>query len=292
MNCFAKKTEIIVKMQQFLNSYGFKEVRTPVLRRDAGDLIKRIKLEDDFPYALRDSHELQLRWLLTEFDSVYEVGSCFRHETADKSATNISEFMLMELFTSKYNLAQIKELVKEFILSVKPNTTFEEISISCHIKENIGIDLMTEPQETLYEHLKRHYADKSFENDYEYVLYYIETEIEPLSNGKVVFFTDYPECTCSYADIGRGNVIKRFELFANELELANGFDDECDAARFMERNKELPIFPKEENAIAEALESGKLPSASAGVGIGIERLCMFLYDVSDISEFSFTSDAF
>lgn len=292
MSYFAKKLEIILKMQQFLNKYGFYEVRTPTLRRDAGDLIKRIKLESGISYALRDSHELQLRWLLTEFDSVYEIGSCFRHEMADTSTTNISEFMLMELFTSKYNLNQIKDLVKEFIHSIKSDTVFDEISIADYIKDNIKIDLMTESQESLYSYLKKLYADKLFDNNYEYVLHYIETEIEPLSTGKVVFFTDYPECTCSYANIVRGNVVNRFELFANGLELANGFDDECNAERFRKRNEELPVFPKEENAIATALENGILPSASSGVGIGIERLCMFLYGVDDINEFSFTSNFF
>lgn len=292
MNYFAEKTEVIAKLQDFLNHCGFKEVHTPVLRRDVGQLIKRIKLEGDYSYALRDSHELQLRWLLTKFDSVFEIGSCFRHETAEKSATNTGEFLLMELFTSKYNLGQIQELVSKFILFLKPDTFFEEISIADHIKKHIGIDLLTESQETLYQRLKKCYPALSFENDYEYVLHYIETEIEPLSKGKVVFFTDYPECTCSYADIKQGQVIKRFELFADGLELANGFDDECDAARFRLRNEALPIFPEEEKAIADALEAGKLPSASAGVGIGIERLCMFLYGVDNIKMFSFMSDAF
>ena len=292
MNYYVKKQDIVAKMQYFLNMNGFKEVRTPILRRDAGELIKRVQLENDLPYALRDSHELQLRWLLTEFDSVYEIGACFRHETADKATTNINEFLLMELFTSKYNLCQIKELVKELILSLKPSTAFEEISISNQIKKDFKIDLATDSQEKLYECLKNHYIDKSFEHDYEYVLYYIESEIEPLSKDKVVFFTDYPECTCSYADIKQGNIINRFELFANELEIANGFDDECDPVRFMERNKEFPIFSDEEKAIAAALKSGKLPSVSAGVGIGIERLCMFLFSVNDISELLFTSDAF
>lgn len=286
MNYFAQKVEVIAKMQRFLNDYSFNEVHTSVLRRDEGDLIKRIKLEENFTYALRDSHELQLRYLLTEFDSVYEIGSCFRYETEDKSKTNLSEFTLMELFTSRYNLLQIQELVRKFILSVKPDTIFDEISIADYIKENIGIDLMKEPQQLLYDYLKKRYADNLFENDYKYVLQYIEDTIEPLSHGKVVFLTDYPECTCSYANIKSGDVIERFELFANGLELANGFADECNAARFKARNKALPIFPQEEKVIAEALENAKLPSASAGVGIGIERLCMFLFNVNDINAFS------
>ena len=292
MNYYAKKTEVTANLQRFLQQHGFQEVHTPILRRDAGQLIKRIRLEANFPYALRDSHELQLRWLLTIYDSVFEIGSCFRKETSDKSATNSGEFLLMELFTTKYDLQQIQELVRQFILSLKPDVVFEEISIADYIKEHLGVDLLIEPQEVLFQHLKQSEPMLSFEYDYEYVLHYIEAEIEPLSKGKVVFFTDYPECTCSYADIKQGAVIRRFELFANGLELANGFDDECNVARFRARNASCPIFPKEEQAVAHALETKKLPTVSAGVGIGIERLCMFLYGVDDIKMFSYISDAF
>lgn len=292
MNYYARKTEVTAKLQRFLQKRGFQEVHTPILRRDAGQLIKRIQLKADFPYALRDSHELQLRWLLTMYDSVFEIGSCFRVETSEKSATNSGEFLLMELFTTKYDIQQIQQLVRQFILSLKPDVFFEEISIADYIREHLDIDLLTESQEMLFQRLKQSDPTLSFEHDYEYVLHYIETEIEPLSKGKVVFFTDYPECTCSYADIKQGAVIRRFELFANGLELANGFDDECNAARFRARNASCPIFPQEEQAIADALETQKLPAVSAGVGIGIERLCMFLYGIDDIKMFSYISDAF
>ncbi len=292
MNYFDKKMEVTISLKRFLEKYGFAEVSTPVMRRDGGDFIHRIKVQDIDRY-LRDSHELQLRWLLTSSKSVYEIGPCFRLEDTNKSDTNMTEFLLMELFTSKYDLSSLKGIVKSFIESQKPHTVFEEISISEHIKEQFGIDLSYNgSQEKLYAKLKERYGDMQFKFGFEYVMHYIETEIEVLSRGKVVFFTDYPECTCSYANIKCGDIISRFELFTDGLEIANGFDDECNAERFIVRNKEAPIFNNEELATANALRENKLPCASAGVGIGIERLCMFLFGINDISEFSFPSKSF
>lgn len=294
MNHYMKKIQLVNELRTFLERKGFLQVNTPILRKDSGKLIRRISLENfgnEKKFALRDSHELTLRWLLAETDSVFEIGSCFRME-ADISLTNAMEFLLMELFTTKYNLEGIKSFLKEFILSYKPNIIFEEISIADHIKKDYGVDLRNESQEELYIDLKEHYGKTLYKFDYEYVLHYIEDVIEPLSKGKIVFFTDYPECTCSYAKIKVGNVLSRFELFADGLEIANGFDDECNSKLFAERNRELPIFRNEEAEIVQGLLSGKLPSVSAGLGIGIERLCMFLFDCKDINKFAFPSDVF
>lgn len=295
MNLFKEKMRIMRSMKEFLDAKGFHEVITPTLRREAGSLIPRLKVRsqsgEDYG-ALRDSHELQLRWLLTEYDSAYEIGSCFREE--GESPNNLREFLLMELFTVKYNCNELMEVVKEFLLRYKPDVSFEKISVAEHIKAELGIDLSRDPQELLFKKLKNMYPNGAGKNDYEYeyVLQYIEDKVEPLSRGKIAFFYDYPECTCSYAKIKSGNIISRFELFADELELANGFDDECSSELFRSRNMELPIFEGEEGAIADALKSGLLPRASAGVGIGIERLCMFIYGSKRIKDFSFPSDTF
>lgn len=293
MNYFNEKMQVTIALKRFLESKGFNEVHTPIMRRESSEIIKRIKLGNINGY-LRDSHELQLRWLLTNYDSVYEIGSCFRYEN-DDSNTNMPEFLLMELFTSKHDLREIMDFVKEFIGSQKSNTVFEEISVAQQIKTQLGIDLSHRgAQKALYKKLREQYSSLrlGFDHDYEFVLHYIETEIEPLSKGKVVFFTDYPECTCSYANIKCGDIIERFELFADNVELANGFDDECDAKRFIARNKELPIFKTEESVIANALVEKKLPDASSGVGIGIERLCMFLFDIKDIRSLAFPTNDF
>ena len=290
MNLFLQKMNVVRDLKEFLNEQGFQEVLTPVLRKNHGTLIPRIQLING--QALRDSHELQLRYLLSEYNSIYEIGSCFREESEENTSTNSREFLLMELFTSKHSLLDLKELTKQFLLRQKPDTVFYEISIAECIKNQFNIDLFHEDQEILIRKLKKIYPHENFLYDYEYVLHYIKKEIEPLSQGKVVFLIDYPECTCSYAKIKKGNIISRFELFADGLELANGFDDECSPESFIARNECLPIFQNEEETIVKCLSSSLLPANSAGVGIGIERLCMFLFESDEITDFAFPSKAF
>lgn len=290
MNLFLQKMHVVRDLKIFLNEHGFQEVLTPVLRKNPGTLFPRIQLKNG--QALRDSHELQLRYLLSEYNSIYEIGSCFREESEKNTSTSSREFLLMELFTSKHSLFDLKELTKQFILCQKPDTIFYEISIADCIKNQFNIDLFHEDQEIFITKLKEIYSEENFQYSYEYVLHYIEKEIEPLSQGKVIFFVDYPECTCSYAKIKKGNVISRFELFADGLELANGFDDECSPESFEARNKSLPIFQNEEETIVNGLSTSLLPATSAGVGIGIERLCMFLFERNEIADFSFPSIAF
>jgi len=290
MNLYANKIQVIHSLKNFLEDRGFQEVLTPTLRKDQGNLISRIPLVGGS--ALRDSHELQLRCLLSLYPCVYEIGSCFREEDGTKADTNAKEFLLMELFSSKHTLADLEDFVRLFILQYRPDTIFLKVSVAEQIRKDFGIDLFHESQEELYRVLRQRYPEKSFKNDYEYVLHYIEAELEPLSKGTVIFFTEYPECTCSYANILQGSVISRFELFADNKELANAFDDECSAYRFIERNKSLPIFPEEETVIAQSLHDGNLPANSAGLGIGIERLCMFLFDREKISDFNFPVDGF
>lgn len=290
MNLYIKKISLIKALKAFLNENGFTEVITPTLRQDGGKIIERVPLKAE--HFLRDSHELQLRALLSCYPSVYEIGSCFRNEDTIKKSTNLFEFLLMELFSSKHDLSDLMNLTKEFILEQRPDIDFVEISVAESIRADTGVNLFCEPQENLYAFFRRKYGSSKFDYDFEYVEHYIDTELVPLSRGKIVFFTQYPECLCSYANILEGNVTSRFELFANGIELANAFDDECCVDRFIQRNKDLPLFEREEKLIANMLKEEKLPTHSAGIGIGIERLCMFLCNGAEITDFSFPFDSF
>ena len=202
------------------------------------------------------------------------------------------EFLLMELFSSKHNLSDLMSLTKEFLWKQRPDIDFVEISVAESIRADTGVNLFCEPQENLYAFLRSKYWNFKFDYDFEYVEHYIDTELVPLSRDKVVFFTQYPECLCSYANILEGNVTSRFELFANGIELANAFDDECCVDRFIQRNEDLPLFECEEKFIANMLKDGKLPTHSAGIGIGIERLFMFLCNDAEITDSSFPFDSF
>ena len=92
-------------------------------------------------------------------------------------------------------------------------------------------------------------------------------------------------------------VAKRFELFCEGMEIANGYYELIDAdeqrGRFesdVEKRKKLnlPVYIPDEKLLA-ALDAG-IPQ-SAGVAIGVDRLLMLLLGSSNISDvISFTTD--
>jgi len=118
--------------------------------------------------------------------------------------------------------------------------------------------------------------------------------IEPQLPKGLVFIYDYPACQSALAKQKKdheGNyVAQRFELYLDNLELANGYVELIDfdehIARFakdqlIRERLGKKIIPLDYNLL-ESLKYG-LP-ACAGVAIGIDRLIMKLMDLNDISK--------
>jgi len=98
----------------------------------------------------------------------------------------------------------------------------------------------------------------------------------------MVFVTDYPASQASLARLDPENsaVARRFELFIDGIEMANGFEELTDVdeqrQRFEQENKfrdskGLSVIPLD-RLFLEALESG-VPE-TAGVALGLDRLLM------------------
>jgi lysyl-tRNA synthetase class 2 len=121
---------------------------------------------------------------------------------------------------------------------------------------------------------------------------FIEAEIEPSSKNKIVIFKDYPICTISSARKIQNtkSLINRFELFINGSEIMHAYEDENDLEDFINRSKKVDLYNYEEKIIINNIKDGILPSNSAGLGIGIERLCMAVYNVNNINEYFFSSN--
>ena len=119
-------------------------------------------------------------------------------------------------------------------------------------------------------------------------------EIEARLPPGVVFVHDYPECLCALAQLGVDDqgetVARRFEVFLNRTELANGYFELLDASeqrqRFSEDNRQRKIMGKDniepDEKLLAALDAG-LPSC-AGVALGVDRLLMHLVGAQHIDE--------
>lgn len=118
-------------------------------------------------------------------------------------------------------------------------------------------------------------------------------EVEPmLPNNEPFFLIDYP---VEMASLARRKTLssrwaERFELYAGNLELANGFSELTDPSEQEERLKrefeQRKVLGKElyeiDASFLQALKMGLPPCA--GVALGVDRLIMFLIRAGSIRE--------
>jgi elongation factor P--beta-lysine ligase len=282
-SAFKKKIETIKSLRSFLAETGATEVFTPIIRRTSSPSVQRMQTE--FNTYLRNCQELQLRLMMEYYGDVFEIGSSFRREE-NEDATHGREFTLLEAQFADKDMSFLISLLKNYIMLFRTDFVFEELSVADEIQRKTGINLATDGEKKLVEYLKAQYPSFSFSQNFQLVNYFVQQEIEPMSAGRCVFFTEYPACTLSlarYADESK-EIIRRFEFFINGIEVSNGYENSIDVDEFVERNTRVGMFTAEEAYLANKLRDGSVPTNTGIIGIGVERLCMTINGYTDIQE--------
>ncbi|MEZ0180178.1 lysine--tRNA ligase ['Camptotheca acuminata' phytoplasma] len=309
---FLQRNLIFKSIRNFFDERGFLEVETPILNSfSAGALAKPFITHHNAlgsNFFLRIATEIPLKKLIVGgMKAVYEIGRIFRNEGID--ATHNPEFTTVEAYLAYANVKDImvltEELLKEVCLKVlgKLDFDYQEHHIDFSkfykydmvdiIKEKTNIDFRQEM--TLEESLeiaKKHdikiepFFTKGHVIDVFFQQFVEGTLIQP------TFIYNYPYEISPLANkiIGNEDFVDRFELFIAGKELVNAFTELNDPIeqkkRFQEQllQKHLGNDEVEEidTEFVETLEYGMPPTG--GLGIGIDRLCMFLTNTSNIRD--------
>ncbi len=313
---FVKRTKLFTAMRNFFNDKGYMEVETPVLQSIPGGAAARPFITHhnalDIPLYLRIANELYLKRLIVGgFDGVYEFSKNFRNEGMDR--THNPEFTAMEIYVAykDYNwmMEFTEQLLEHCAMAVNGTTeaTFKEhkvdfkapykrISMTDAIKEFTGFDITGKSEHELRE------AAKSMG---------IEVD-DTMGKGKLIdeifgekcegnfiqptFITDYPKEMSPLCKEHRDNpeLTERFELMVCGKEIANAYSELNDPIDQRERFEEqLKLAQKGDDEATEfidhdflrALEYGMPPTS--GLGIGMDRLIMFLTNNPSIQEVLF-----
>ncbi len=312
---FIKRSKIISSMRNFLNSKEYLEVETPILQSIPGGAAARPFVTHhnalDIPLYLRIANELYLKRLIVGgFDGVYEFAKDFRNEGMDR--THNPEFTQMEIYVAYKDYIWMMEFVEEMLeticmdvlgttdVQIGENAVsfkrpFKRISMIDSIKEHTGIDITPMNEIEL-----RATCEKLG----------VETD-ESMGKGKLIdeifgekcegnyiqptFITDYPVEMSPLCKKHRDNpeLTERFELMVNGKELANAYSELNDPIDQKERFEEQVRLSEKGDDEAmfidmdfvRSLEYGMPPTS--GMGIGIDRLCMFLTNNSSIQEVLF-----
>jgi lysine--tRNA ligase len=312
---FLKRTKLFNAMRQFFNDAGYLEVETPVLQSIPGGASARPFITHhnalDIPLYMRIANELYLKRLIVGgFDGVYEFSKNFRNEGMDR--THNPEFTAMEIYVAYKDyhwMMDFTEKLLEHCAKAVNGTTkatfgkyevdfkapYPRVTMTDAIKQFTGFDITGKSEYELREFAKS-----------------IGIEVnETMGKGKLIdeifgekcegnfiqptFITDYPKEMSPLTKEHRDNpaLTERFELMVCGKEIANAYSELNDPIDQRERFEEqLKLSEKGDDEamfidqdFLRALEYGMPPTS--GLGIGMDRLIMFLTNNESIQEVLF-----
>jgi lysyl-tRNA synthetase class 2 len=312
---FLKRTKIVNTMRQFFNEKGYVEVETPILQPIPGGAAARPFVTHhnalDISLYLRIANELYLKRLIVGgFDGVYEFAKDFRNEGMDR--THNPEFTVMEIYVAWkdyfWMMDFTEEMLERIALTLHGTTKvpmgdrqidfkrpFRRLTMTDAIREKTGFDITGKSEDEIRAACKT-----------------LHVEIDPtMGKGKLIdaifgqfceheliqptFVTDYPiemSPLCKRHRT-RPELTERFELFVNGKELCNAYSELNDPIDQLERfEDQLKLSEKGDDEamfidldFVRALEYG-MPTCS-GMGMGIDRLTMFMTNQSSIQDVLF-----
>jgi len=312
---FIKRTKLFNAMRQFFNDAGYMEVETPVLQAIPGGASARPFITHhnalDIPLYMRIANELYLKRLIVGgFDGVYEFSKNFRNEGMDR--THNPEFTAMEIYVAykDYNwmMQFTEQLLEHCALAVNGTTsaTFGEYSIDFKapykrvtmrqaIIDFTGFDIQGKSEDELRKAAlnmgiavnetmgKGKLIDEIFGGKCE------GNYIQP------TYITDYPKEMSPLCKAHRDNpeLTERFELMICGKEVANAYSELNDPIdqrerfeeqlRLQEKGDDEAMFIDQD--FLRSLEYGMPPTS--GLGIGMDRLIMYLTNNASIQEVLF-----
>lgn len=312
---FIKRTRLFDAMRTFFNQKGYMEVETPILQSIPGGAAARPFITHhnslDIPLYMRIANELYLKRLIVGgFDGVYEFSKNFRNEGMDR--THNPEFTAMEIYVAYKDyhwMMEFTEQLLEFCATQVNGTTkatfgenqidfkapYPRISMTDAIKQFTGFDISGKTEDEI-----RNAA----------ISMGIEVN-ETMGKGKLIdeifgtkcegnfiqptFITDYPKEMSPLCKTHRDNpeLTERFELMVCGKEVANAYSELNDPIDQRERfEAQLALSERGDdeamfidNDFLRALEYGMPPTS--GLGIGMDRLVMFLTNNASIQEVLF-----
>ena len=313
---FIKRTKLFNAMRSFFNDKGYLEVETPVLQPIPGGAAARPFITHhnslDIPLYMRIANELYLKRLIVGgFEGVYEFSKNFRNEGMDR--THNPEFTAMEIYVAykDYNwmMTFTENLLEYCALAVNGTTkvTFGEhqvdfkapyarVTMTDAIKHFTGFDISGKSEAALFD------AAKSMGIEVDATMgkgKLIDEIFGAKCEGNYIqptFITDYPKEMSPLCKQHRDNpeLTERFELMICGKEVANAYSELNDPidqrARFEEQIKLAEKGDDEASGLIDedflrALEYGMPPTS--GLGIGMDRLMMYLTNNSSIQEVLF-----
>tara|TARA_B110000914_G_C15504872_1_gene467805 strand:- start:801 stop:2492 length:1692 start_codon:yes stop_codon:yes gene_type:complete len=313
---FVKRTKLFTAMRTFFNNSGYFEVETPILQSIPGGAAARPFQTHhnslDIPMYMRIACELYLKKLIVGgFDGVYEFAKTFRNEGMDR--THNPEFTMMEIYVAYKDYNWMMDFTEELLeycatqVNGSSKTVFGDheinfkapyarVTMTDAIKNFTGFDISGKTENEIREAAKAMGIEVDSAMGKGKLIDEIFGEKCEANYIQPTFITDYPKEMSPLTKEHRSNpeLTERFELIICGKELANAYSELNDPIDQRERfEDQVKLAGRGDNEATEfidqdflrALEYGMPPTS--GMGIGMDRLIMFLTNNASIQEVLF-----
>ncbi len=313
---FVKRTKLFTAMRTFFNNSGYFEVETPILQSIPGGAAARPFQTHhnslDIPMYMRIACELYLKKLIVGgFDGVYEFAKTFRNEGMDR--THNPEFTMMEIYVAYKDYNWMMDFTEELLeycatqVNGSSKTVFGDheinfkapyarVTMTDAIKNFTGFDISGKTENEIREAAKAMGIEVDTAMGKGKLIDEIFGEKCEANYIQPTFITDYPKEMSPLTKEHRSNpeLTERFELIICGKELANAYSELNDPIDQRERfEDQVKLAGRGDDEATEfidqdflrALEYGMPPTS--GMGIGMDRLIMFLTNNVSIQEVLF-----
>ena len=298
--CLRQRAVLNSSIRAFFQQRNVLEVETPLLgTSSATDLhlepvqVEQVLTNDEVPHYLQTSPEFAMKKLLAlGSGSIYQLGKAFRFD--EISSRHRPEFTLLEWYRTGFSEHQLMDEVQDLIYATTGIADLERYSYRQLFRQFLDLDPHTCSQTQLQRVASSRVELSAGDFDRDDLLYLLMSHcIEPAMPPNCFVF-DYPASQASLAAVEDDQtgvtVARRFELYLNGMEIANGYRELLDPAELRRRfetdltarrDRNRVLLPVDEKLIA-AHESGIPPCA--GVALGVDRLLMVIMGVESIGD--------
>ncbi|PIE43984.1 MAG: hypothetical protein CSA50_02795 [Gammaproteobacteria bacterium] len=303
LDVLRKRADLLAQIRSFFRTRNVMEVETPLLCASSATDPHLHSIQVESAHAgsryLQTSPEFAMKRLLAAGSGpIFQIGKAFRH--GERGKKHNSEFTMLEWYRPGFDefqlMTEVGELVSEMLARLSDRKlTIERYSYQTLFNIYAGIDPIsaaTSNIASLAASLTGMTDVVSLGRDTCLELI-MSHAIEPRLVGKAVLVYHYPASQAALAKVSvidGLSVARRFELYVDGIELANGYFELTDAdeqiARFDRDNQcrvshgLSPVPP--DRRLCAALSNG-LPDC-AGVAVGVDRLLMLVTGVASIDE--------
>lgn len=301
---FKKRCEIIKEIREFLFNRKFVEIETPALQPIYGGASARPFTTHhndlDMTLFLSISPELYLKRLIAGgFEKVFTICKNFRNEGCD--ATHNPEFTMIEWYEAytdyNYQMEQVETLIEGIVKKINNGNTvlkvrgfdvdfkapWKRLSIYDGLRQYTNIEPTTITKEEVIKELRKYKTDIEERKEKGELLVELFEETVEEHLIQPTFVIDHPVeiSPLTKAHRSQKGLVERFEGFIAQKEICNSYSELNDPIdqgfrlheQELHREFDAEAQPMDKNFL-HAVEFGMPPMG--GVGIGIDRIVMFL----------------